>query len=258
MSDSLSVTPVPAFADNYLWLIHDSHHAWIVDPGEAQPVIEMLSKLQLVLVGVLLTHHHGDHVGGLPILRDRFPHLVIYGPQGPLIPGITNPVKEGDGISLAPLNMTLTVLEVPGHTLDHVAYYGQGRLFCGDTLFAAGCGRVFEGTPEQMHHSLDKLAALPPSTSIYCAHEYTLKNLEFACMVDPDNDVLQRWHAEAQSQRTQHLPTLPSILGRELQGNPFLRVREPALHAALERRWGPMAADPVTIFTALRQWKNQF
>lgn len=255
---SYSITPIAAFDDNYFWLIHDQHHAWVVDPGAAQPVLSFLNQHHLTLVGLLLTHHHADHCGGVATLRQHFPNLAVIGSARDPLPPLTRRVAQGDTISLEPVALTLTVLEVPGHTLGHLAYWGDGQLFCGDTLFAGGCGRVFEGTYAQMWHSLDTLRRLPPATRLYCAHEYTERNIDFALRVEPDNTVLQQWQLTARAQRAQGLPTLPSTIAQELAANPFLRVQQPAIKARLEQRAGTaLKDDAVTLFSVLRDWKNQ-
>ncbi|MDA8416371.1 MAG: hydroxyacylglutathione hydrolase [Betaproteobacteria bacterium] len=252
-----SITPIPAFNDNYIWLIHDTQHAWAVDPGEALPVLHYLNHHQLTLAGILLTHHHADHCGGVATLRQHYPSLTVIGsPKDPL-PPLTRAVQEGDTLLLAPLDLTVTVIEVPGHTLGHVAYFGDQCLFCGDTLFAGGCGRVFEGTAEQMWHSLDKLNQLPASTRIYCAHEYTESNLTFAIRVEPDNPDLQQRLQQVRAARSQHQITLPSLLAWERQTNPFLRLHEPTILHHLEEWIGhPLSTDPAQRFSVLRQWKN--
>ncbi|WP_297449723.1 hydroxyacylglutathione hydrolase [Ferrovum sp.] len=258
MPKSFSIVPISAFADNYLWLIHNDRKAWVVDPGDAAPVLTTLGRGHWELEGILLTHHHADHCGGVMELRARFPDLTVYGPAGEPIPGTTHPLRTGDEITLTSLDLTLTVLEVPGHTLGHVAYVGQDCLFCGDTLFAAGCGRIFEGTPAQMLRSLERLAALPDETAVYCAHEYTVSNLDFALRADPHNPELQNWAKEARAQRKRGEPTLPSRIGRERRANPFLRSADPALTPALDHYLGsPVGNDPLTRFTVLRTWKNQ-
>ncbi|MDC0361855.1 hydroxyacylglutathione hydrolase [Halioglobus sp.] len=256
----LKIQPVKAFTDNYIWLLStpDSSEAWVVDPGDAQPVIDTLQSLSLNLAGVLVTHHHFDHVGGLTALCEAF-EPVVYGPHNPAIAEITHRVAAGDTVSL--LGTRFSVLAVPGHTLDHLAYAHQGEqpvVFCGDTLFAGGCGRLFEGNPAMMLKSLDSLAALLPSTQVYCAHEYTLANLAFACAVEPDNHSLLSRIAQAEATREQGKPTVPSDIALELATNPFLRCREAALQASLEHQGRLPGSDPAVIFAAVRGWKDAF
>ena len=256
---SLQVTAIPAFADNYLWLIHDGRHAIVVDPGDAAPVEAALSSGQLKLAAILLTHHHRDHAGGVAdLLRQR--DIPVFGPANENIPGITHPVSEGDTVRLTTPAINLGVLDVPGHTAGHVAYidHEDGWLFCGDTLFAGGCGRLFEGTPEQMTQSLGKLAALPDATKVYCAHEYTVSNLRFAVAAEPGNAAVAERLNQAQAARERGERTVPSTIGEEKQTNPFLRYREPGILQSL-RSQAPLAShDPVAAFAALREWKNTF
>lgn len=257
---SLTVVAVPAFQDNYLWLVHDGKNALIVDPGDAAPVEAALGRLGLSLRAILLTHHHADHVGGVTALLARHP-VPVYGPDNPTIAGISHVLRAGDRLMVEEPRLEARVLGVPGHTLDHIAYYGDGLLFCGDTLFAGGCGRLFEGTPAQMAASLAQLAALPPQTRVYCAHEYTLANLRFALAAEPGNAALaERMEAE-QAARDRGEPTVPTTIARELATNPFLRTREPAIVATLldsSRLEPAQARDPVAVFAALREWKNTF
>ena len=254
------VLHVPAFEDNYIWLIRgtSADRVAIVDPGDATPVREALSRLGLRPVAILCTHHHGDHVGGVEDLRRHFPDLAVFGPGSENIAGVTHPLRDGDTVPLGELGLRFEVLGVPGHTRGHLAYYGHGWLFCGDTLFSAGCGRLFEGTAEQMHDSLRRLAALPADTLVYCAHEYTLANLRFAATVEPDNPAIAAWRAEAAARRQCREPTLPSTLAREQAVNPFLRGGQPAVRAAAERHAGRPLADEVSVFAAIRQWKDNF
>ena len=259
LSRPLSVLAIPAFADNYLWLIHDGVHAAVVDPGDAGPVIDTLQQRGLALTAILLTHHHADHVGGVPDLLARFP-VPVYGPHNPRIAGISRPVAEGDRVVLPEPGLELSVLAVPGHTLDHIAYVAsdQGWLFCGDTLFAGGCGRLFEGSPLQMTQSLAKLASLPDQTAVYCAHEYTLSNLKFAREVEPENvDLLARISAE-EKKREQNQPTVPTFIGLEKSTNPFLRYTEPAILDRLTRCGRLAEREAVPAFAALREWKNSY
>lgn len=258
----LAVLAVPAFRDNYLWLIHDGANAVAVDPGDAGPILEALASHRLALTAILLTHHHADHIGGVPHLLRRFPVPVI-GPGNDGISGITQVVGEGDRVQVPGLaGLELAVLDVPGHTRGHIAYvreHGQHWAFCGDTLFAGGCGRLFEGTPAQMASSLGKLAALPGDTQVFCAHEYTLANLRFAEAVEPGNDALQLRLRDEAAKRAAGLPTVPSTIELERATNPFLRYTEPAIVGSLVQA-GRLAPDasPVQAFAALREWKNVF
>ena len=258
----LSVLTVPAFKDNYLWLIHDGIHAAVVDPGDGQPILDALRENGLTLTAILLTHHHADHIGGVPLLLEHT-QVPVYGPRNDGIAAVTHPLGEGERIGVPGLDLALSVLDVPGHTLGHIAYVRQAEaanwLFCGDTLFGAGCGRLFEGTPAQMAQSLAKLAALPDDTLVYCAHEYTLSNLRFAEALEPGNKALQlRIEADSRACGT-HLPTVPSTIAAEKATNPFLRTTEPVIVDSLVAA-GRLArgADAVATFAALREWKNVF
>jgi len=250
----LSIVPVPILKDNYVWLGHDGAHAFVVDPGEAAPVDAALKALQLKLTAILVTHHHGDHIGGVAALASAW-HCPVYGPGS--VDGIDWPVGEGDAVVLDGPAAAFTVMAVPGHTLDHIAYYGAGTLFCGDTLFACGCGRLFEGTPAQMQHALARLAALPADTRVYCTHEYTLANQRFALAVEPGNAALVTRHAADQAKRAQGQPTLPSSIGLERATNPFLRWAEPDVARAAHAH-GAAGGDPIAVFAALRRWKDGF
>ena len=263
---ALRVLALPAFNDNYLWLIHDGVHAAVVDPGDAAPVLAALALHHLTLTAILLTHHHADHIGGVPaLLAQAATPLHVFGPHDERIGHVTRRLGDGDTLDLPMLGLALRVLDVPGHTIGHIAYVSDGGvesnpwLFCGDTLFAAGCGRLFEGTPAQMRHSLDRLAALPAETKVYCAHEYTLANLRFALAAEPANLRLQQRLAEDSATRAAGLPTLPSSIALEKATNPFLRYDEPAIQAQLVEL-GKLApgADADATFAALRSWKNTF
>ena len=251
--------PIPAFADNYLWLLHDGKRALVVDPGDAEPVLRALEQSALQLESILVTHHHADHTGGVDALRNAT-GATVYGPASERIPAPFKPLREGD--SVHSLGLDFAVLDVPGHTAGHIAFYtpdmdGKPLLFCGDTLFSGGCGRLFEGTPAQMLASLKKLAALPGSTRVCCTHEYTLGNLRFARAVEPDNAELASYQAHCLQLREQGQPTLPSSINQEMLINPFLRTRQASILAAVHR-FDASAHDDTTVFAALRQWKNQY
>lgn len=253
----ITVTPVPAFTDNYLWLLARDGKAVIVDPGDAAVVLAALRAQALELVAIVVTHHHPDHVGGIAALKAVF-DVPVYGPraESAKIPGLTVLLDDGDTIDI--LQARFEVLAVPGHTLGHIAYFQreQALLFCGDTLFVGGCGRLFEGTPAQMHDSLSKLAALPPETAVYCAHEYTLGNLDFATTVEPDNAALAAEIARVKSLRAAGIPSVPSTIAREAALNPFLRASDPALAAAANRHAERSLDGPVAVFAELRRWKD--
>jgi hydroxyacylglutathione hydrolase len=253
----IEVIPLRAFRDNYVWTLRGSGVAAVVDPGEAQPVLEYLASENLRLAAILATHHHQDHVGGIAEILQH--HAVpVYGPRGEPIATLTHPVDGGDRVTLKELGVSFEVLSIPGHTRAHVAYYGANMLFCGDTLFACGCGRVFEGTPQQLHASIEKLMALPDATLVYCGHEYTLANIGFAKAVEPGNAaLLERETTDAQLRR-ENRPTLPSTIGREKATNPFCRVTRPAVIDSANKYLGTRVSDPAGVFAALRQWKNQF
>jgi hydroxyacylglutathione hydrolase len=256
----MTLKALPAFSDNYIWLLHDGTDAIVVDPGDAAPVKAALRSQGLRLRAILVTHHHADHVGGLRELRDAFDGPV-YGPAHEAVPVDVEPLEEGDSVTV--LNTRFTVLDVPGHTAGHIAYFEQTEaaneplLFCGDTLFSAGCGRLFEGTPEQMHASLQRLSALPDETRVCCAHEYTLSNLRFALAVEPSNLGVVRHADWCEAQRAEGRPTLPSRMERERQINPFLRCEVPAVIAA-GMEHGAADANPISVFAALREWKNHY
>lgn len=255
----MRLTALPAFDDNYIWaLVDDDGNAVVVDPGDAAPVLAA-TESGLWPTAVLLTHHHADHCGGVAALRKRWPSLPIYAPHDPRIEIDCQRVGEGDHIDLN--GRGFRVIEVPGHTRSHIAFVGAGaqaHLFCGDTLFSLGCGRLFEGTPAQMLASLDRLAALPADTLVCCGHEYTLANAAFAAVVEPRNAALQRRTEEANAMRTAGRPTLPSRLADELACNPFLRVDAPEVVASLTHRLGRAPVDRVEAFAELRRWKDGF
>lgn len=259
--DVAGIIPIHAFSDNYIWMITNGQEAVVVDPGQAEPVLEALALHQLKLTAILLTHHHQDHVGGVMELIQAT-HAGVYGPAGEKLPFCDVTLKEGDQVNDAPLHLKLSVLDVPGHTAGHIAYYGHFKttpvLFCGDTLFAAGCGRLFEGTADQMTQSLAKFAALPWDTRVFCAHEYTLSNMRWARHVEPGNQELLHWQEIAMTQRNQGIPTLPSTIRQELECNPFMRVRHPDVAQAAATWSQQPLHSPVEVFAALREWKNSF
>lgn len=250
------IVPIGAFKDNYVWTLRNARYAALVDPGDATPVLDYLAREKLALCAILATHHHPDHVGGIAALVERW-RVPVYGPRGEPIATLTHPVSEGERVSLPELGVDFTVLGIPGHTRAHIAYYGGGALFCGDTLFACGCGRLFEGTAEQMYASLAKLAALPDDTRVYCGHEYTLANIAFARTVEPANRALAEREAETRALRHAGRPTLPSRLGDEKATNPFLRCSEPAVIESANKYLGSRLSTPVQVFAAIREWKNR-
>ncbi|MES2938057.1 MAG: hydroxyacylglutathione hydrolase [Pseudomonadota bacterium] len=256
----MNLTPLPAFQDNYLWLLDDGRRALVVDPGDARPVQAALQAAGLQLEAILVTHHHPDHIGGVDALRDAT-GAKVWGPARETIPEPLTRLSEGDRIEV--LGLPFTVIDVPGHTAGHIAYYceifdGKPLLFCGDTLFSGGCGRLFEGTPAQMLSSLEKLAALPAGTRVACTHEYTLSNLKFALAVEPHNAELIRYNAHCTELRAQGRPTLPSSIGQEMRINPFLRTREAEVRQAAQAFNGADPGDDVAVFAAVREWKNTF
>jgi hydroxyacylglutathione hydrolase len=255
----MNLLALPAFADNYIWMLHDGHRAVVVDPGDAGVVHEALDRERLELEAILVTHHHADHVGGVDALRPRL-RGPVWAPARERIPQPAVPLA--DGATLEVLGLHFEVFDVPGHTAGHIAYVQRGRpeaplLFCGDTLFSAGCGRLFEGTAEQMHRSLSRLAALPADTRVCCTHEYTLSNLRFAAAVEPGNADRAAYQSRCEQLREQGLPTLPSSIGLERRINPFLRCGEREVVASA-RAEGAADAEPVAVFAALREWKNRF
>lgn len=250
---------IPALNDNYVWCLHDGRQALIVDPGEAEPVLKWLQDRQLLLTAILITHHHPDHIGGLPALRRHWPQSRSWGPVDARIPDLDHTVNEGDRIELASPNVALKVTAVPGHTLSHIAYHNEDVLFCGDTLFSAGCGRLFEGTPSQMNASLTRLARLPDTIRICCGHEYTEANIRFARQVEPENPDLVEYAMKVRKSRANGQPSLPSTMAVERRVNPFLRSDEATVRRALQRERGLAEhAGPDHAFAELRAWKDGF
>lgn len=258
-----NIIPISAFSDNYIWGIHStgtnnttSSMLTVVDPGDAVPVLDYLRSHGLTLNAIIITHHHWDHTGGLPKLLEHFPDVTIYGPE--TISGINYPVKEGSKIYLKPQDLSLEVMAIPGHTLDHIAYVGKGLVFCGDTLFSAGCGRLFEGTAEQMHYSLSKLRQLPNETKVYCAHEYTLANLKFAQHIEPENIDIKQQIFDVNTLLEQKKTSLPSTIKIEKQINPFLRVTEDTVIRSVAEKSGATSQSTTGVFASLRKLKDQF
>lgn len=257
----MDLLALPAFNDNYIWMFHDGAEAVVVDPGDCAPVLAALDRLRLKLAAILVTHHHTDHVGGLAGLTARF-DVPVYAPALESIPGPHIGVSGAH--SVLAIGSRFEVIDVPGHTAGHIAYFHRPVsaaqapvLFCGDTLFSGGCGRLFEGTPQQMHHSLQRLAQLPGNTRVCCAHEYTLSNLKFAHAVEPDSAELTSYTRWCEQQRAAGLPTLPGSIAMERAVNPFLRCDVAAVIGAA-RRHGAASDDPIDVFAALRQWKNEY
>lgn len=257
MNPDLRISPISAFRDNYIWAIHTSTHAAVIDPGDAGPVLAFLQKNRLQLSAILITHHHHDHVDGIAALLERY-SVPVYGPAAEVIPYKSSALQEGNTIELKALALSFRILEVPGHTAGHIAYYAEGMLFCGDTLFGCGCGRLFEGTPAQMHASLTKLAQLPRDSRVYCAHEYTLSNIAFALTVEPNNsDLLARAVAD-RDRIARGEPTLPSTIGLELDTNPFLRCHLPEVQYYTQHTSNHPLPTVTEVFGSLRTLKNNF
>ena len=258
----LEIIPIPALTgtyDNYIWIVHDGKQAIVVDPGVAAPVITYLQTHQLSLNAILITHRHNDHIGGIAELSKVY-NTLVYGPRSELIPGITHHIGAGDVVEIGALGLRFDILHVPGHLPEHIVYIGNGLLFCGDILFGCGCGKMFVGTPQEFHHSLQLLAALPAETQVYCAHEYTESNIRFALLCEPSNAQLQQRQRDVQDLRQQDLPSLPSTIALEQATNPFMRCAEPEIIANVTRHFELTSppADEVAVFALLREWRNFF
>jgi hydroxyacylglutathione hydrolase len=255
----LQLEPIPILDDNYVWAVDDGTSALVVDPGDAGPVLAWVQGRALTLTAILVTHHHGDHIGGLARLRQAWPRATLIGPDDARIPLLDRRVADGDRVAVPAPAVELEVMAVPGHTRSHIAFHGTGLLFCGDTLFSAGCGRLFEGTPAQMLASLDRLAALPASTRVCCSHEYTAANCAFARQAESGNAALAAFCEQVRVLRDEDRPTLPSSIGRERSINPFLRVDQPGVRDSLAAtRALPDGASRIEAFAALRAWKDGF
>ena len=255
----MEIDPISAFDDNYIWCLRnsDSNSAVVVDPGDATPVLSHLKKHDLKLSAILITHKHWDHIGGIQQLIEVYPGISVYGPRNEIIEGVTLEVGDGERVELQGIDAAFEVMDVPGHTEGHVAYLGEGVLFCGDTLFAAGCGRVFSGTHAQLYASLQKIASLSPDTRIYCAHEYTLDNLGFAQWVEPESTALKQRIQRDRASREAGVPTVPSTLREELATNPFLRCHIRQVKDAAEKYAGKQLSNGEAVFTAVRNWKDR-
>jgi hydroxyacylglutathione hydrolase len=260
MQAQLLVTPVRAFSDNYIWLVHaplDPRRVFVVDPGDATPVKHRVAADHLRIAGILATHHHADHVGGIPALASENTGAV-YGPAQEAIGALTHRLREGDRVNEPELGLQFEVWSVPGHTSGHIAFVGHGAVFCGDTLFSAGCGRLFEGTPEQMYASLQKLKQLPGDTRVYCAHEYTVSNLKFAQAVEPGNEDIEEYLDQCMRRRARDEATVPSTIRQELKVNPFLRCDQQTVKQAAERVAGRELRSEAEVFATVRKWKDGF
>jgi hydroxyacylglutathione hydrolase len=255
--ETLEIFPLPAFEDNYIWCLRRNGIMAVVDPGDAAPVLEHLAASGDRLCAILITHHHRDHTGGIAELTARY-SVPVFAPAAENISGTTQPVSGGDRVTLPELGVDFDVLDVAGHTRGHVAYYGLGALFCGDTLFGCGCGRLFEGTAAQLHDALNRIGVLPRLTFAYCAHEYTASGIRFARAVEPGNAAVEVRGAEVSRRRAQGEPTVPFTIADELATNPFLRCREPEVIAAIRTRLGRNPASELEVFAALRDWRDHF
>ena len=253
----LTILPIPALKDNYIWILHNRQHAVVVDPGDATPVRAYLNAHELLLTAILCTHHHHDHTGGISELVQVY-NVPVYGPQHENVPCISRRLGEGEALELAELNIRLEVIDIPGHTRGHIGFVGAGGVFCGDTLFGCGCGKLFEGTAEQLLTALQRLAKLPDDTQVYCGHEYTEANIRFALVCEPANKNLQLRQTATLALRTAGHPSLPSTIALEKATNPFLRCTELDVIASVQRMSPTQQTDEISIFTALRAWKDSF
>lgn len=267
----VKVRPIPGFSDNYIWMLQQegSSQAVVVDPGDGSRLMPLLESESIDLVAVLITHQHIDHVGAVASLTERYPGLTVYGPKQSVVSNtrfgperpipdlITRPLIDGDRIEIEPLGLSFQVLTVPGHTLDHIAYYGEGMLFCGDILFGCGCGRIMGGSKQQFESSLRKIARLPAETLVYCAHEYTLDNIGFAKWLEPENPDLLRRDDDDMAKQEEGIPTVPASLDLELKTNPFLRYKVPAVRQAAENYIGKKLETDADVFAAIRAWKDR-
>ena len=256
MNHNLQIIPIPAFKDNYIGLMHNGTEGAVVDPGDAAPVIASLNQLKLTLTTILITHHHHDHIGGVAELLKAFPNAIVYAPALEQYAFEHIAISEQNTVHLKDLNISFSILDLPGHTLGHIAYYSvqHAILFCGDTLFGAGCGRLFEGSPTQMYHSLQKLAALPQDTKVYCTHEYTMHNIDFALRYDPNNQMLIERHKNTQKLRASNIPSLPSTIELELATNPYLRCNHQEIQSSIQLK----NASEIETFSKLRELRNHY
>lgn len=255
----MTIYPVRAFQDNYIWTVHNDKFAIVVDPGDAMPVCKFLDEHKLKLLAILVTHHHRDHTGGICDLVELY-NTPVYGPRREKIPCLTHPLGEGDNVEFSELPVKYRVIDIPGHTSGHIAYLWDGGMFCGDTMFTGGCGKIFEGTPEQLHNSLKRLASEPEQSLVYCTHEYTEYNTPFAELCEPGNIALKRWVKDAEALRSHNQPTVPTTLQHEKATNPFLRCTEPEIIRNIELQTGAKLPqdNELAVFTAMRQWRDQF
>lgn len=256
---SLVIFALPVFKDNYIWMIHNAAHntAIAVDPGDASPVLHFLNEKKATLDAIFITHHHRDHTGGMAQLKE-YTNATVFGPVSPAISGIDIAIDHPMHIDRPNMRLSFDVMMLPGHTLDHIGFATEQMVFCGDTLFSAGCGRLFEGTPQMMHQSLASLAALPDPTLVYCSHEYTLANLQFAATVEPKNNTIKQHLQLVTNKRKHNIITLPSSIHLEKQINPFLRCHIPSVRRAAEHYCGQPLTDAVAVFQVLRDWKDHF